>query len=1254
MPVSSSTTHPKPRLWWRWLKRLLLAGGVVLLLGVVFHQALLRVVLQFGGPFGAEMAGVNLKWRVAGSVTGDLILKDISAGGLMIDGASIGEFSAEYDAVRAIRTGDFDIIKRVSLKDVDAVIDLRKLPVAGQPPEPKKKEPGAPPPLVWPKVIDIENVNATITLSDASVMTIRGLTLRVGEGIMPGIFECAEFKIEPGDLRVADVKAKVEWGERELTISGVSLPYGAELKALKVDLRDWEKDAAGVRLDATLGKAVVVVEALARGIFGGAMHAEAEVRVNDFTSNDWKMPDGVTFGPVNLSVKAAGDPMQPMNMDVEGAIDATDVKAAGIMLDAVSAVFEVKDGLAKIADVKVIRGSNEITASVEARLAEDVMKSKWTAKLQAKVADAAQLLEAPPPVKGVVNLTADAEGIGATPTKAAAQVRGSDLTFETYRLPELAVDVALDGREAKLSLPALMLGAGNRVDVNAVMTMNDDMPVTADWTIQIDDPALLMKTVNLPPLDQPMTAKLSTSGKASLKVNDPLNADAEIDLSVKDAYFGEAVLPMVEVKATVAKGEAHLQSCRVLVDERNHIDLKGKAGLSAPWTFDVGGVIELPELKTLNALLAAFKAPPIESGGVMARLDVKGDASPWRGEGRVTLNAKQVKVEQMPEPADADLTMSFAETTATIEALEASLGDWKLVTKGKVTDKKADLSELGFWQQERQLLHGHALASYDLEELDVVLTASDLPLHEVTTAAGIKDVPEAVLSLDVAIRGLEDARVQLQLRDVKAPGLPNSFKPAQVDVLTTLKSGRLIVDAKLDQQPLQPLLLKAEAPLVVRDLMKNPAAVMDLPLKATLDMAESDLGFLREFAPEVVKSVPAKLRLNAKVGGTVKEPLIDSTLNLDAPSVAFVSADMPSVRDVKVRIRTNDRKAVIEEISAVLAGGGLKLSGVIDAAVMDDPRFDLQVRAREALVFRNTTASLRANADIACVGTMKAARVSGLVEAVRGRVFQEVNLLPNVMNVIKQSEPLPPPPPSTSKVDRKMELPPLLKDWTFDLRVKTDDPVLLAGNLVNGAISADVRLGGTGAKPQLTGFANVDRLLLKLPFSLLKITKGVVTMDPENPFAPQLDVRGESRIGSNDISLYVYGDAANPKTRFTSSPPMSEADIVTMIGTGMTLGGDNAQMASEAMTRAAFLVVTEAWRKLFNKEKKISDEPPKLHMTFNPSGGDRANDSMQAMYELTPKVRFTGRFTQTGRMKALLGYVLKFGKAARAVEEEQP
>lgn len=842
-------------------------------------------------------------------------------------------------------------------------------------------------------------------------------------------------------------------------------------------------------------------------------------------------------------------------------------------------------------------------------------------------------------------------------------MNGTDLSFETYKLPKLAVLMSLDGKEAKVSMPALMLGAGNRVDLNATMRMEDAMPVNAQWQIQIDDPAALMQTVGLPAQEKSATGKIAVTGKAAFNVNDVMNADAELELSMKDGLFGGAPLPRVELKVGVTKGEAALQKCQIVMDDKNHIELSGKAKLQAPWGFDLEGEVAMPVLTNLNPLRAASNVPLIESGSVAMKMKINGDASPWRAEGRVDLQVVKAKVAGMPEAADVDLKTTFAGTTAQIETLQAVLGPWKLITKGTVTDKEARMSELSFWQKERQLMSGHVYAPFDVMQtgvangapLDVVLNAHELPIHEIAAAAGVKSIPPGLLSVDVKIGGRldsTDALVKIGVKELKAPGLPKSFQPATVDVLTTLRANELLLDVKVVQAPLPPLTLKATVPVVLTKLMKQPELAKDLPLKATLDLPESDLSFAREFAPDVVRSVPAKLKLHASVGGTVKAPLIESVLDLNAPEIDFVSADMPSVHDLRVKIHSHDRKVTLENISVMLAGGKVHVSGMLDAANTQDPRFDLKVEAREALVMRNPTSSVRANADIVCAGTLKAARVSGTVEAVRGRIFQEVNLLPNVTGMIQQGEKLPPPPPSTSKIDQKLALPPMLKDWTFDLKVKTRDPVVIAGNLMNGAISADIAVGGTGAAPRVTGFANVDRMVLKLPFSLLKITKGVVTMNPDNPFTPKLDVRGESRVGSNDITLYVYGDASNPKTRFTSTPPLSEADIVTLLGTGMTLGGDNAQMASEAMTRAAFLVIAETYRKIFHKKKTVSPDPPKLHTTFNPSGADRANDSMQAMYEITPKVRFIGRFSQSGRMKALLGYVLRFGKAARAMDDD--
>ncbi|HBJ87221.1 MAG TPA: hypothetical protein DDZ88_25870 [Verrucomicrobiales bacterium] len=1257
----------KTRRWWRWLKRVLLAVFVLLVLAVVFHEPLLRWAVGYGGTKWAKVAGVTLTWQVEGSVLGDLKLSEIEASGAMVERATLGELTVEYDLWSAARTRNIDVVKRLAIKDMDAVLDLRKLPQMDVKVEKTAEaRAGRPPPVVWPKVIDIENVNAVVTLADGRRVTVRGLSLRVGEG-MPGIFQFAEFRMEPGELHVVDVKAAVEWGERTITISELNLPYGGKLKSLMVDLSKISEDAITVRSEAAIGKALARVDASASGLFAPPLKAVVDVKITELSSADlvaFKLPPGLAFEHVNLDLHAEG----PENLSMHGEVSVAAVQAAGAMLDEVRVPIEVVNGHAKIPMLRLVRGTNRLEMSAEAELPADLtqwQKIAWKTHVEVLVRDVTELQAEAPPAKGTVALSVDAQGVGATPTSARGHVEGTELAFQAYKLPKLAADFAVNGKSATLTLPALSLGAGNTVALNAEMLMEDVIPLKVDWEVRVDDPAVLMQTVGLPPLERPLTAKITTAGKASMRMNDVMNLDAEMDLSVKEGRYDDAPLPTVEMQMAATKGTAVLKSCNIVWDVQNHILLAGRAKLAAPWSFVADGDIALPELKNLNELLLAFKAPPVQSGSLLAKLDVTGDVSPWRCEGRADLQAKAVQMKGMKEAANVELRTTFAGKTAELAKLEVVLGPWRLLTSGAVTDKVANLRELSFWQKGRQLMSGHVITPFNVTQtdvvdgmpLDVVLNARDLPVHEIAAAAGVKGLPSGILSAKVKMGGRLDAasaEVKINVRDVKAAWAPKSFKPAQIDFLATLKANKLVVDAKVVQAPLQPLTLKAEAPLVVSDLIKKPGTALDLPLRATVDMEESDLSFVREFAPNVVRSVPAKMRLNARVSGTVRAPLIDSIIQIDVPEVGFVSSDMPSVRDVKVHVRTHDRKATIENISALFAGGRLKMGGTIDATNLQDPRFDLRLEAGEALVYRDPTSSLRANANVKVEGTLKTARVSGLVEAVRGRVFREVNIMPNLFRMIPQGDKLPPPPPSTARIEQKLEVPALMKDWTFDLKVRTHDPVLIAGNLVNGAISADIALGGTGAAPRLTGFANVDRMLVRLPFSTMKITKGVVTMNPANPFAPQLDVRGESRVGLYDITLYVYGDATAPKTRFSSSPPLSEADVVTLLGTGMTFSGDSSQVASEAATRALFLFATETYRKIFNKKKTVDPDPPKLHLSFNPSGADRSNDSVQAMYEITPKVRFTGRFMQIGRVKALLGYVLRFGKAARAMDEEAP
>jgi autotransporter translocation and assembly factor TamB len=699
----------------------------------------------------------------------------------------------------------------------------------------------------------------------------------------------------------------------------------------------------------------------------------------------------------------------------------------------------------------------------------------------------------------------------------------------------------------------------------------------------------------------------------------------------------------------------------VRVDDKNDIQLTGSAELKAPFVFDVNGAISLPELKALNTLLKNFKAPPMDSGSLFAKVAGRGQLRPWQYTGDASLTATKVRTPQMPQAADAVLSASFEGKRANITQLEATLGPWKVGVKGVVDDKQANLAELKVWQNKTLLLNGRAKVPFDVlktsagEPMDVNITARDLRVNEILAAAGIKGIPAGVLDAEIHLQGrLETAAgtAHVSLKDVKAPKAPKAFQPATAVLDITLAGKQAKALLTVVQPPLQTLTLTAEVPLNIVQLAKNPGKFGDTPIKAHLDMPETDVGFLREYASDKIRNLPGKMRIQADVSGTVKAPVIEAAADLHISEIAWVKADLPSVRDVRVRIRANDRKIRVEDISAIMAGGRVKIAGDVDATNFKEPTVTLKVNAYEALIFRDPTTSLRANANLTCEGTLKAARVSGLVELVRGRIFKEIDLTPE----LSLPSDVPPLPPDTQRREASLPIPAMLSDWTFNVAVKTHDPILIAGNLANGALSIDASIFGTGAVPVISGGGTIDRLYLKLPYSIVKITKGVITLNPEKPMDPALDLRGESRVGNHDITLYVYGDSSAPKTRFTSIPPMPEADIVTLLATGTTLSGSSSEAAAEAASRALMVYVTDFYRKIFRKKKVVRTEPPRLHITFNPAAANSTNtnvsDSVQVTYDLNQFWRLRGGYAQTGRVRGFLAYVFRFGEAAVAVDEE--
>src|SRR5207244_8943640 len=148
--------------------------------------------------------------------------------------------------------------------------------------------------------------------------------------------------------------------------------------------------------------------------------------------------------------------------------------------------------------------------------------------------------------------------------------------------------------------------------------------------------------------------------------------------------------------------------------------------------------------------------------------------------------------------------------------------------------------------------------------------------------------------------------------------------------------------------------------------------------------------------------------------------------------------------------------------------------------------------------------------------------------------------------------------------------------------IRTRDPVVIRGNLATGGAIADLKLTGTGVRPELQGTVRLENVEATLPFSRLQVSHGFLYFDPSDSMNPRIDLQGTSVIRDYTVRVYVYGTVREPQAIFTSAPPLAQEESISLVATGATreeLSGNSNVLAG----RAAMLLVQHIHRKIFKK-----------------------------------------------------------------------
>jgi len=369
--------------------------------------------------------------------------------------------------------------------------------------------------------------------------------------------------------------------------------------------------------------------------------------------------------------------------------------------------------------------------------------------------------------------------------------------------------------------------------------------------------------------------------------------------------------------------------------------------------------------------------------------------------------------------------------------------------------------------------------------------------------------------------------------------------------------------------------------------------------------------------------------------------VLAGSLNLAAAGLRFKNDRFPAVEGVSANVDLALDRIVIRNLRSTIAGGTLQGEGSLAVAAGKLGDLDLRLRGDHLPIIRNELLILRANADLRAQGPWAAPTLTGVVGTVDSIFYRDLELLPI-------GSPFTTPAAATlPKFDTPRNpassMPELFRNWRLDVRLRTEDPVLIRGNFATGEVTGNVRLGGTLGAPAPDGTLQIKNLRAALPFSTLTVRSGTATFTPANGFDPLLEIRGTAEPRPYRVTIYAYGRASDPQLVLTSTPPLPENEIMTLLATGTTTSGlVNPQAAS---SRALQLLAEELRRGRFRYGRQLRPLLALLdNVDFNLDEADpySAESYSTATVSIAPRWFLSAGLSASGDSRAMVIWRLSF------------
>lgn len=523
-----------------------------------------------------------------------------------------------------------------------------------------------------------------------------------------------------------------------------------------------------------------------------------------------------------------------------------------------------------------------------------------------------------------------------------------------------------------------------------------------------------------------------------------------------------------------------------------------------------------------------------------------------------------------------------------ITGLRATSGDQQITLDGVLADGSLDIPTFAFREKDVTLLDGSLrlpvpadfsdwkeTISRDKRPIQVNLQSQVIPLrnlrHWLPRLAEF--APSSTGRLKVQASGTyakPDIRGSVELNKLlleKQAGLP----PADVSLDLLGRAGKLDVTGRILTPGYEPALLKAHTDFLPAAWAEHPDLWTQAAITGRVDLPNIRLARFLPLLPKIER-LDGTLNGHAQISGTAGEPVLTGNLRLTDGLIQPNPQIYPAVRGISAEIDLGLDRIRIKSLRASAAGGDLTITGGMPIIDGKPGPMDITAKGNNLLVRRDDKLVVRAHADLHVTGPVDAATIAGTVSVVDSLFYRDLEIIPVGLPFIGPTA------ASLPKFDAPSRatsgLPSSLAGWKLALRLRTGTPFLIRGTLGNGTITGDLDIGGRLAAPEPRGEVFLNEASLALPYTTLRVQRGIVRFT--GTLDPTLEIRGIAEPRPYQVFLYLYGKAGNPEILLTSSPPLPQNEIISLLATGTTPAG--LEDSKVATSRALQLLAEEVRR----------------------------------------------------------------------------